>query len=141
MVGPSTVPDPYGGFDTVNIAGVIVWTDEDSSGETDEHNRQWWADIGEDSQTAYLKELAEIYTEWVNGHNYRYSIVVMGTCDMDYEHPETTIDSCGGFIGMEHLADGLRDVIPDDLEPDKVQWAGDAGDIGTYLKLDREATQ
>lgn len=104
MVGPSTVPD-YGNFDTVNVAGVIVWNGEDSE-------REWWGNLPEDERSKALDSIADEYTQWGNGDTYGFTLTTVDVCETcDTELEGRTVDSCGGFIGHSYLAQYIRDEV------------------------------
>lgn len=98
MVGPSTVPD-YGGFDTVGVAGVIAWKDDESKQEYHEY----MSEHEKLSYERYRERLMEVceavveeYTAWANGYCFGYKV--------NERNPETgeydiEVDSCWGFIG------------------------------------------
>lgn len=75
-------------WDGRKIAGIVEYVDEYEVENMDE------------AIDSFLK----VYTDWANGNCYYCSIT-----DDNGEF----IDSCGGFIGSEHLADYLADIIGD----------------------------
>lgn len=110
MVGASDVPD-YGGFDTVNTAGVLVLNTEDES------ERKWWAELDEDKRTEYMRSTVETYTDWSNGDCYWYDL---STVDGE------PVDGCGGFIGFDYLLSELAEVRKAfGIEPGQVAMVGD----------------
>jgi len=63
-----------------------------------------------ESARAYCKE----YTLWANGEMYGYTLetVNVDVCNLGYNHEESEIlDSCGGFIGDNHLMREVADVL------------------------------
>lgn len=120
MVGPSTVPD-YGGFDTVNVAGLIVWTGEDSE-------REWWNNRTQQERDETLRVIAEEYTNWCNGETYGYTLERVDHC-MECGHEVVELlDSCGGYIGSDYLADAVKETLVDyGVNPEDVSPAGDYG--------------
>lgn len=129
MVGESVIPD-HGGFDTVNVAGVIVW------GGLDEE-REWWIALGDDERRTMLDGIAEEYTLWSNGDTYMYSLQQLSlihdcpNCG-GHSEPDDIEDSCGGFIGIDHLLDELRGVID--------HYGIDPGDIDLIGKYELVTT-
>lgn len=78
-------------FDTAQIAGILVWQqDSKHCGKTFEDRQK--------SARSFL----EVYTMWANGECYYYSIEDMEGND---------IDSCGGYIGEDHLLSSIKDAI------------------------------
>ena len=74
MVGSSTVSD-YGHFDTVDVAGAIVWGDDVS-----ESDREWYNGLDPDEQRTILDLIAATYTEWANGDCYMFRIERLDDC-------------------------------------------------------------
>jgi hypothetical protein len=110
MVGPSSVSD-YGGFDTVNVAGVLVLNDVEDS------ERAWWEGQTEDSRVEAMRLTVECYTHWSNGECYWYDLTTV-----DGE----PVDSCGGYIGFDHLLSALADVRKSfDIQPGDVSMVGE----------------
>jgi hypothetical protein len=73
----------------------------------------------------YAKGFVDAYTEWSNGNCYYFSL-------KEYESG-LDADSCGGFYGLDDLAEGLNDYLCDgDLI---VAVEGDCKDMAQYLKL------
>ena len=127
MVGESTVPD-HGGFDTVGLAGVIVWNGEDSE-------REWWDGLDDNHRRLILDGIAAEYTSWVNGDTYWYQLAelsVVHDCPNCNGHNFDTdlLESCGGFIGIAAVLDDLRDIISGhEIPTDEITIAGDLADV------------
>ncbi len=118
MVGESVVPD-HGGFDTVSVAGVIVWNGEDSE-------REWWDSLDDAHRRKILEGIASEYTSWVNGDVWGYTIARNNFC-MECGHDLDTepLDSCFGFIGTEWFAQAVREALADlDIDPTDVEIRG-----------------
>lgn len=76
-------------WDTAQIAGILVWQEKPKyCGKTFEDRKK------------NARSFLEVYTSWANGECYYYSIE-----DMD----GNDVDSCGGYIGWEHLMAGIKD--------------------------------
>lgn len=91
-------------WDSVQFAGVLVWE------EAPENMGPKTYDERKKDAAAFL----EVYTDWCNGQTYYYVLE---------DEDGSTVDSCGGFIGLDHLFDGIADAI----EP---------GDTWTYANTD-----
>jgi hypothetical protein len=79
-------------WDTVDGAGVLIWQGKASN---------LGADYVERAKRA--ESMLEAYTDWCNGACYWYSLD-----EVDENGDEVgCVDSCGGFIGDEHLRDTL----------------------------------
>lgn len=76
-------------WDGRKVAGYIEFMDDEN----------YIPDDIKESATSFLK----MYTDYCNGNTYAYSIT----------DGEEIIDSCGGFIGEEHLISDLADIIED----------------------------
>jgi len=118
MVGPSTVPD-HGSFDTVNVAGVIVWNGDDVE-------RDWWQNLDVAEQRSMLEGLAAEYTSWVNGDAWAYTITHNDFCmECGHELDTEPLDSCAGFIGSEWFAEAVREALTDlNIDPTDVEIRG-----------------
>ena len=136
MVGESTVPD-HGGFDTVQVAGVIVW-----NGAEDE--REWWNGLEPDHKRKILDSIADEYTSWSNGDAYWYSFTQLSTfhdCPNCGGHavPSDIDDSCGGFIGVDSLTEHLRDLFDyHGISASEVTIKGEAGYVLDNVDLEYE---
>ena len=92
MVGESTVPD-YGGFDTVECAGVIVWNGEDGE-------REWWNARTDDERATSLDAIASEFTAWCNGEVFGYRLVELDTCgECNHTDTGTELNSCMALLG------------------------------------------
>ena len=120
MVGASTVPD-YGGFDTVECAGVILWNRESDS-------REWWNGRTDDERATTLNAIAEEYTAWCNGEVFGYSLTELDSCgECGYTDTGTELDSCYGFVGSDYMRDHLTATLRDlDISLDDVEVTGGA---------------
>lgn len=76
-------------WDGRRIAGYIEFMDDEN----------YKPDNLKESAVSFLK----VYTDYCNGNTYAYSI----------QEGEEFLDSCGGFIGEEHLISHLADIIGD----------------------------
>lgn len=112
-------------WDGVDLAGVWVpdkYVDYDAV--LPEHRegmtrRQWFV--------AQAASCAEVYTEWVNGNCYYFSVEVFAvrrTDDgevyddlRDYRHDTNILDeSCGGFIGDEYIKEEVLAILKSVVE-------------------------
>lgn len=84
-------------WDSRRVAGLLVWErpikELGASALKDAHERYLM-------RRKYAEGFLESYTAWSNGDCYWYSIE---------DAAGETVDSCGGFIGVEHLIAGLID--------------------------------
>jgi len=118
MVGQSLVPD-YGNFDTVNVAGVIVWNGDDDE-------RGWWDALPSPERMKTLDGIAKEYTSWANGETYGFTLTTIDVCETcDTELEGETVESCGGFIGSEHLIQVIRDETLDGIDPSNIRIVGE----------------
>jgi len=118
IVGRSTVPD-HGGFDTVNVAGVIVWNGDDDE-------RGWWDALPYLKRWKALDGIAKEYTSWSNGETYGFTLTTIDVCETcDTELEGETVESCGGFIGSEYLTQVIRDEALDGIDPSNVRIVGE----------------
>lgn len=132
MVGESTVPD-FGGWDTVGLAGVIVW-----DGGNDE--RAWWYDeLDDEKRAAILDGIAEAFTDWSNGECYGYILEVLDECNLGFDHAGEHVDSCWGYVGIEWLGDAVHDLLVSmDIAREDVTIAGEYGYSFEYPKDKQE---
>jgi hypothetical protein len=107
----------YWEFDGVDLAGVWVpdkYTTEAYDPNTMGDRRDWFVE--------QAKSTCEVYTEWVNGNCYHYSVEVFSVRRSDsgevfdqlsdYRHDTALFDdSCGGFIGDEHIKEELAGIL------------------------------
>lgn len=122
MVGESVVPD-HGNFDTVNVAGVMVWDGEDNE-------RAWWDDTPADRQRSILDSIADEYTMWANGETYTYVLESLSTCDeCSHVASDIVIDGCGGIIGTECLIEMVREAIEMVADADDIEIGGECGHV------------
>jgi len=126
MVGDSVVPD-HGGFDTVQVAGVLVWNGEDTE-------REWWDnELDDESRRKILEGIAAAYTDWSNGECYHYfleQLSVVHDCPNCKGHLKDgdVNESCGGFIGVESLVEDLRETLAAlEINFDEVTIGGEFG--------------
>lgn len=94
----AAVPD-YGGFDTVENAGVLVIIDD---------AREWWDGLDEAARGEAIRATLDTFNDWWNGNCYFFTYGDL---------------SVGGFIGMEDLKSGLVD---EGIDRSKVTVDGDA---------------
>lgn len=79
-------------WDTVDGAGVLIWQGKPSDLAKEPAKRR-----------EYAASFLETYTDWCNGACYWYSLA-----EVDDEGNEVCpVDSCGGFIGDDHLRECL----------------------------------
>ena len=123
MVGESTVPD-YGGFDTVECAGVIVWNGEDGE-------REWWNARTDDERATSLDAIASEFTAWCNGEVFGYRLVELDTCgECNHTDTGTELDSCYGFVGSNYMREHLIEILKNaDISLEDVEVVGDAAYI------------
>jgi hypothetical protein len=81
-------------WDTSRNSGILVWEEPANHLSTDPEQRR-------KSAASFL----ETYTMWCNGECYWYSIKT---------ETDEYVDTCGGFIGMDHLVDGLNEILEAD---------------------------
>lgn len=117
-------------WDGVELAGVWVpdkYTLESYEMLKDQFERRSWFEKQAEST-------CEVYTNWVNGECYYYSIEVFAVRraqdgevydDLrDYRHDKNlSDDSCGGFIGDEHLKEEVLSVLKALVPEDKGEVA------------------
>lgn len=104
MVGGSTVPD-RGGFDTVQVAGVIVW-----SGDDDE--RSWWDARTGDERRKILDEIANEFTMWTNGETYGFTLEGQSTCsECNHVVSGDEVDSLSGIIVTDYLIEVICETL------------------------------
>ena len=119
MVGESTVADPYGGFDTVQAAGVIVYSEENGG------DRSWYDEQSDEDQRKTLDGVAREYTAWCNGECYYFTLSEIVGCNECGQIELNHIDSCGGFVG-----DGFSEYINSEvlfgIDPADVTVTGEA---------------
>jgi hypothetical protein len=99
-------------WDSVDVAGVLLWTSDPAG---------LGAKTYED-RAADARRFLEEYTEWCNGHCYWFSL----------ETPEQQLESCGGFIGADQLAEAVNEALEDG---DQVIVRGEAADLARTLPL------
>ena len=122
MVGESVVPD-HGGFDTVGVAGVIVWNGGDND------RAWWWNDLTNMKRREILDAIAVEYTMWCNGETYAYSLEglsMCGECGHIASDTIIEIDSCGGIIGTERLIEMIREEMSG-IDADDIEIGGECG--------------
>jgi len=120
MVGESTVADPYGGFDTVDFAGVIVYNEANGG------DRSWFTDMGPKEQRHILDGVAAEYTAWCNGECFYYTLNEIHGCEscgqVEFKH----VDSCGGYIGSDSFSDYINSEVLFGIDPADVTVVGEA---------------
>lgn len=100
-------------WDTSKNAGLLIWDHTPS-----EIGAKTYAERAADAS-----RFLDTYNDWANGNCYYFSLE-----DGDGEH----LDSCGGFIGLEHLADTINEHLSDD---DEIIVRGSCSDLAQYMKL------
>lgn len=105
-------PADYGGFDTVGLAGVLLLTDDYVPGG---EWREWWHAKSEDERNEAIDSFLGEYTDWANGETYGYTVETQtGECPTCHRPNEPElVDSCGGFIGFEYIAEVIRETVAD----------------------------
>ena len=58
-----------------------------------------------------MKAEVKLYSDWCNGDCYGYRLVKLSKCDKCDQSQDEEIDSCYGFYGYDHAANGLYDAI------------------------------
>lgn len=100
-------------WDTAYLAGLLVWT-----GKPGDIGAKTLEDRAKDARS-FLNE----YNEWANGHTYYFVL----------ETPEgENVESLGGFIGLDHVGDGLSDFVK---AGDRLKADGDLESLVQYIKL------
>lgn len=96
-------PADYGGFDTVQFAGVLIW----SNGGDGHGHREYWETLTPDKQTEQIDGYLDEYTKWANGECYGFIIEApageCGECHRDNEPID--VESLWGMIGYECARD------------------------------------
>lgn len=94
-------------WDSVDVAGILVWTGKPSG-----IGAKTYEDRANDA-----RRFLEVYTDWCNSSCYWFSL----------DDPEGgPLDSCGGFIGTDHLADAINESLEDG---DRLIVKGEAADL------------
>lgn len=83
-------------WDTAKRGGILVW----------EHGPSALGAKTLEERAKDARQFLETYNSWMNGETYWY----------DIESDDGFTDSCGGFIGWDHLTDGIASVLADDLQ-------------------------
>lgn len=109
-------------WDTAQFAGLLVWENApDDTGAKTYENRAKDA-----------KACLDVYTEWCNGHCYYYSIERIAHCEhCGGEMVPDDLDSCGGFIGDEHVAEAILEATSK-WPNEEFEVVGDASWIADY---------
>lgn len=113
-VGQARPTGGWSDWDTVGIAGAIVFQDEVSP-----HQIAWFKALTDEERQKTLESVAETWTDWSNGSVYHYDFyeVIEATtcsnCGHKATRPEADVneDSCGGFIGDALLVEGIKEVF------------------------------
>lgn len=121
MVGESVVPDPYGGFDTVALAGVIVYNEELGG------DRAWFDEKTPAERLETLHAVADLYTDWCNGSCFFYTLYELVDCEACGHTDRKYVDSCGGFIGAENFSEHVNHELLYGIDPADVKVTGEAG--------------
>jgi hypothetical protein len=100
-------------FDSVRTAGILIWTGKPSA-----IGAKTYTDRATDA-----RHFLEQYTDWCNGSCYWFSLD---------DHEGNLLDSCGGYIGTDQLAEAINESLDDG---DRVTVHGDAADLAQYLHL------
>lgn len=95
-------------FDTVPLAGILIWEETPKN-----LGAKTYIERQNDARN-FLK----VYNAWMNGECYGYLI----------EREGEVIDSCGGFIGVEHIKEALKNEHPE-IFVDEAEITGDASYI------------
>jgi len=112
-------------FDTSHYCGLLHLPSKDPS------------EVGGDA-TAAARSVLDVYNEWVSGNCWWYRIEYAeyvfqeGTCPC-CETPDVTVredrlvefDSCGGFIGTEHVQQEIKDALKTLFEANPYLLKGD----------------
>lgn len=108
-------------FDTTFDAGFLVWNHKP---------RDMGARTYEDRR-ADAEGFLTVFNDWVNGSCYYYKLERVTECSHCGHDVTEELDSCGGFIGSDHLFDHLRDVMGSYVGED-YEFAGDSGWLSGY---------
>jgi len=111
-------------WDSVQCAGVLIYKDPIK-----------YLPKTYQERANMARSFLEEYTTWCNGECYWYRIeeeIMCNECGNVKENTE--IDSCGGFIGMEWLAEHLKAEHPELFEKDAgTKINGEAGYIFEHI--------
>ncbi len=80
-------------WDTADIAGILLYTGKLKY-------------LPKDRREEYARSILSVYTDWANGNCYWYSLTVIFP-----DGEEESEDSCGGFIGSDHVLSEIKDAI------------------------------
>lgn len=94
-------PADYGGFDTVDIAGVLVWNDPQTSNFNPATDPDWFDGLSDYQQKWIIDGFLDTFTAWANGECYGFTVErSAGVCECcGQTRPPILVDSCGGYIG------------------------------------------
>lgn len=95
-------------WDTVAVAGWM---------HVNGHALDWWNGMDTADQQKAADSFLEEYTHWWNGDGFYYAIEEVShfECDFGALHDTSkTLDSCGGFLGFDHILEAVREALPDD---------------------------
>jgi hypothetical protein len=98
-------------WDSVDVAGVLIWEDDVTNlPDTYEERRKW--------ATSFV----ETYTAWANGQVFYYDIL---------DEEGDSVDACGQFMGDD--LDYMFEEIGHHIRPfDKVEFVGEAAYLADY---------
>jgi hypothetical protein len=112
-------------WDTTRVAGILLF-----DGKPNDMGAKTLEDRAKDA-----RGFLEVYNDWANGNTYYIALETPEEfADNGWHRDGEVIEdgSCGGFIGLDHAAEFLTEV----LEPgDKVKAGGELKDMVQYLKL------
>ena len=89
-----------------------------------------------EGRTADATAFLESYTDWCNGRCFWYSltrIMSCPTCNNIDDGLDEDIDSCGGYIGSDHMLDEIKGLL-DEFPDESVTVTGEASWIGDGLE-------
>jgi len=111
-------------WDTTTSAGILLWQGKAKHLPKGDDKSATYEARQEDAR-AFIRE----YTRWANGECYCYSIE---------NEDEEIIDSCGGFIGTEHLFDTIKEQLED---CDVVEVVGEAAYLMDHCDMGVEGPE
>ena len=105
-----TAGSPSDPFDTVGVAGILVWNEKVKD-----------LPKGFEARKKFAASFCETYTSWCNGEVYGFQVEEVVT--LPCGHTETKDgDSCFGFFEAESMAEEVRASV----NGDKVEFRGEA---------------
>lgn len=130
MLSGNTGGCPDWQWDGVDVAGVAVWEESPSN-------------MGAKSQEDRAKDCEQwldVYTDWCNGACYWYQIEQVEEDEDGREYADRVhVDSCGGFIGEDSVAEAIQESLPEDATEENTEIEGDGKWIADYHDIFKTA--